>query len=111
MTTTLTDLRGADLRDADLRGADMAGADMAGADLRGADLRGAVMHGADLRGATGIVCAGTDRRGNRFVGVLHADGWRVAAGCRWFTVPEAAAHWTAKGNHDALARLAVIQAA
>ncbi len=91
MTTTLTDLRQAY--------------------LGGANLSEANLHGADLRGAKGIVCAGTDRRGYRFVGVLHADGWRVAAGCRWFTVPEAVAHWTAKGNHDALARLAVIQAA
>ena len=100
------DLASADLRDASLRGANLRSADLASANLASADLASA-----DLASATGIVCAGTDRRGYRFVGVLHVDGWRVAAGCRWFTLPEAVAHWTAKGNHDALARLAVIQAA
>ena len=104
-------LRGANLHDASLRGANLRGANLHGANLHGANLHGANLHGANLTYATGIVCAGTDRRGYRFVGVLHADGWRVAAGCRWFTMPEAVAHWTARGNHDALARLAVIQAA
>jgi len=30
------------------------------------------------------------------------------AGCRWFTLNEATAHWTAKNNRDALARIAAI---
>jgi len=71
-----------------------------GADLFGADLYGADLFGADLRGA--------DLRGFRFVGVQHADGWRVKAGCRWFTVPEAIEHWTAKDNKDALRRVRLI---
>ena len=135
-TGTRAYLRGANLRDANLRDADLAGADLYGAnltranlygailyganlayaDLTGANLYGANLYGANLRGAnltdaTGVISVGTDRRGYRFVGILHADGWRVAAGCRWFTMPEAVAHWTAGGNRDALARLAVIQAA
>jgi hypothetical protein len=32
----------------------------------------------------------------------------ILAGCRWFTVSEAVAHWNAKGNRDALARVALI---
>ena len=120
MTTTLTEILASHekwLADpktgtrANLAGANLASANLASANLRSADLASANLASADLASATGIVCAGTDRRGYRFVGVLHVDGWRVAAGCRWFTLPEAVAHWTAKGNHDALARLAVIQAA
>ena len=25
--------------------------------------------------------------------IWHDDGWRIAAGCRWFTVAEAREHW------------------
>lgn len=71
---------------------------------------GADLHGADLHGAQGVVCCGYDTRGYRFVGVRHNDGWRVLAGCRWFTISEAIAHWTAKGNKDALARIRILGA-
>jgi len=67
--------------------------------------------GANLYGAKGYCDAGYDSRGYHFFGVQQADGWRVKAGCRWFTIPEAIEHWTVKGNKDALARVAVIQLA
>ena len=109
------DLRGADLRGADLSGADLYGADLysanlRGADLSGADLHGADLYGADLRGAKGAICLGTDPRGYRFVGIRHDDGWRILAGCRWFTVEEAKAHWEAKNNKDALIRVSILTA-
>ena len=97
----------ADLSGADLSRADLYEADLYEADLRGADLRGADLRGADLRGATGVKCLGTDRRGYRFVAIRWEDGWRILAGCRWFTIAEALAHWGAKSNKDALARVAV----
>jgi hypothetical protein len=89
------------LTDADLRGADLTGADLRGADLRNANLRGAI----------GYLCLGYDPRGYHFRAVKHANGWRISAGCRWFTVPEAVDHWTANGNRDALARVAIVEAA
>ena len=115
-------LRGADLRDADLIGADLSGANLSGANLRGADLRDADLIGADLSGANlsganlrnanlsgtaGVIDAGHDPRGYRFAGVRHDGGWRVSAGCRWFALEEARAHWA--GNPDALLRVALIE--
>jgi len=112
------DLRGANLGDADLEDADLSGANLGGANLGGADLSGANLHeadlsranlhGADLSEAYGIICAGTDPRGYRFVGISWAGGPRILAGCRWFTYAKAIAHWTAKGNADALARVGLI---
>jgi len=112
------DLTGAVLTRAVLTGADLTGAVLTDADLTGAVLRhavlrhavltGAVLTGAVLTGAVGIIDAGQDPRGYRFVGVRHTDGWRVAAGCRWFTIAEARAHWGIK-NRDALARVSVIE--
>jgi hypothetical protein len=114
------DLSGANLREADLRGADLSGADLSGADLRGAnlceaDLRGANLCWADLRGADlyksiGIISLGQDPRGYWFFAVQQVEGWHIVAGCRWFTIPEAVAHWTEKGNKDALARVAIVEA-
>ena len=87
-------LSGADLRGADLRGADLYNADLSGADLRGAGLSGADLYGADLYNATGILTLPVaEPRAYRWVAVAHSDGWRIAAGCRWFTVAEARAHW------------------
>jgi Pentapeptide repeats (8 copies) len=109
------DLRGADLCGADLRGADLCGANLRGASLCGANLRGANLyatnlHGANLSGAVGYICMGWDKRDYHFRAIMHADGWRISAGCRWFTVDEAIAHWTARGNKDALARVAIVAA-
>ena len=82
-----------------------------GARLDGAILDGAILNRASLDGASGIICAGFDPGGYRFLGVRHADQWYVAAGFRWFTIPAAIAHWTAAKNRDALARVGVIQVA
>src|SRR5216683_1153532 len=84
------------------------GADLRGAYLGNANLRGANLHGANLNGAIGSKCMGWDSRGYHFFAVEWADGWRISAGCHWFTVDEAVAHWTAKGNKDALARVAIV---
>jgi hypothetical protein len=111
------DLRGADLRGADLRGANLRGANLEGANLRGANLeganllganlRGANLRGAGLRGANGIICAGHDGRGYRFTGhAIAGNLLRILAGCRWFTMRDAVAHW--QSNRDALARVDVI---
>lgn len=105
------DINGADLRYADLRGADLSGAGLRGADLRATDLRGATLRGADLRGANfsgadlrgadlryaaGIVQGGTRSDGYTFYLCLGREGGPyVKAGCRWFTLAQAAAHWTA----------------
>ena len=105
------DLSGANLRDADLRNANLHRADLRRAYLRGADLRGAYLRGADLREVIGYLDLGYDNRGYHFRAVLHDDGWRINAGCRWFTVAEALSHWSDKRNLDALARVAIVRAA
>jgi hypothetical protein len=88
------DLSWADLRGAGLSGAGLSGAGLSGADLSWADLRGADLSGADLSWAVGIAHPPVnDPRGYRCIAVWHADGWRIAAGCRWFTLAEARAHW------------------
>lgn len=101
----------ANLRGANLREAKLHDADLRHADLRGADMRETNLRGTDLHDAYGYVCAGWDQRGYHFFGVQHADGWRVSAACRWFTLAEAEAHWTKRGNEDALARVAIVRAA
>ena len=104
-------LDGAILNRARLDGASLDGASLDGARLDGASLVGASLDGAILNRASGIICAGFDPGGYRFLGVRHADQWYVAAGFRWFTIPAAIAHWTAAKNRDALARVGVIQVA
>jgi hypothetical protein len=112
---------GVDLQEAHLYGTDLRKADLSEADLWGANLQGANLHKANLTDAKGIVCLGTDPRGCRFVGVQHRgaislrehrgaislrehdDGWWISAGCRWFTLDKAKAHWA--NNNDVLARI------
>ena len=111
------DLRGADLRGADLSGANLREANLSGADLSGADLNWASLYGANLYGAnlSGAILSGADLRGAKrgdctLKGLLSSiqrsdgytfflwdteQGWRVDAGCRWFTFEEAEAHWKA----------------
>ena len=99
-------LEGANLMGADLRWADLVGARLVGAYLGGARLGGADLGGAHLGGAH-LVDAGQNSRGYRFVGV-PTDGLRIAAGCRWFTLNEALAHWA--NNAEALAKVELIAA-
>ena len=103
------DLRGANLGGANLRGANLGGANLGGADLRGADLGGADLGGADLRGANlrGANLGGANL-GQQWIiqGATRSDGYSfflqrltgdteptVKAGCRYFTVAAARAHW------------------
>ena len=99
------DLRAADLSmanlcRADLRGADLSRANLQWADLRRANLRGANLYAANLRGAKRGDCtlkgliASTLRSDQHIFYLWDTDqGWRVDAGCRWFTFEEAKAHW------------------
>ena len=84
----------ADLSKANLSKADLRGANLSKADLRGANLIKADLRWADLRGAIGIIHPPiNDPRGYRCIAVWHDDQWRIAAGCRWFTVDEGRRHW------------------
>jgi uncharacterized protein YjbI with pentapeptide repeats len=85
-------LRGADLRGADLRGADLRDADLGGAYLRGAYLGGAYLGGADLGSAYLIHC-GTRSDGYEFYASLKDNQLWITAGCRWFSIADARAHW------------------
>ena len=102
------DLTGASLTGANLYGADLTGANLTGADLTGANLTGANLYGADLTGAnlTGAkinndkTAVGILRRAMRLDGheffLWHCrEGFFIKAGCRFFGMAEARAHWTA----------------
>ena len=106
-------LRGADLRWTDLRGANLSGADLSGADLSWSDLRGAILRGAalcgadlseaNLSGAVGFhLLPVQDARGFVFPHAIQTDaGWRIRAGCRDFSIPEALDHWGSPDYPDA----------
>ena len=52
---------------------------------------------ADLSEAIGVIDAGQDHRGYRFLAHWRGeDGWWVHAGCRYFSFEEAREHWSAK---------------
>jgi hypothetical protein len=94
----------ANLADAYLARANLAGANLAGAYLARANLAGANLAGANLTRAY-LACA--NLAGRIIDGGLRSDGYRflltrtepgefrVKAGCRNFTLTEAAVHWTA----------------
>ena len=96
-------LAGAYLAGADLAGAYLAGAYLAGADLAGTNLAGADLAGADLAGAkinnnktaVGILRRAIRSDGYEFFLWQCEDGFYVNAGCRFFGMAEARAHWTA----------------
>jgi len=114
------DLRGADLGGAYLGGAYLGGADLGGAYLGGADLRGAYLGGADLRGAD---LRGADL-GEQWIiqGQTRSDGYAfflqklkedtepmIKAGCRYFTISQAQAHWeTTRAGQSLLAETRAI---
>jgi len=99
------DLYGADLYGADLRGANLCGANLCDANLRdanlyganlyGANLYGAKLCGANLCGAKGIhtIEGGKDSRNYEFRAIELPDGWRISAGCRFFTLDKSKKHW------------------
>ena len=97
-------LAGAYLADAYLADANLADAYLAGANLAGANLAGAYLADANLAGAKwreGVTlnrapvkeCTRTD--GHRFLLLDTSAGWRVQAGCRFFSMDEARRHWEA----------------
>jgi hypothetical protein len=107
------DLSGADLSDANLSRADLSGAylsranlsdaDLSGANLSGANLSGADLSGANLSGAvwrSGFTLNRSPVRiahrgdGHTFYLLDTSQGWRISAGCRFFTPDEAWRHWT-----------------
>ena len=103
-------LGGADLRGADLRGADLGGADLRGAYLRGADLGGADLGGADL-GEQWIIQGQTRSDGYAFfLQKLKEDTEpMIKAGCRYFTISQAQAHWeTTRAGQSLLAETRAI---
>jgi hypothetical protein len=115
---TRADLTGANLYGADLTGANLYGADLTGASLTGANLYGASLTGASLTRAnlTGASLTGANLTGAKInndktaVGILRRamrldghefflwhcrEGFFIKAGCRFFGMAEARAHWTA----------------
>ena len=81
---------------ANLGGADLRGANLGGAYLRGANLGGADLRGADLRGQW-IIQGGVRSDGHAFFLQRLKDDAEpmIKAGCRYFTIARAEAHWTA----------------
>src|SRR5262252_1658007 len=108
-----------DLHAADLRGADLSHTDLRLTNFSDADMRGAIRAGPDhmelafFGGAIGVIDAGVNHEGARFVGVHHDDGWMVAVArtgywSMWMTMTDALRHFRAGGDADALARLDLI---
>ena len=78
-----------------------------GADLQGAHLLRADLRGAHLQGAIGVLSAGFDARGYHFFAVRQEEGYRVHAGCRWFTPKGAIEHWEVR--HDTMLRASIFR--
>jgi hypothetical protein len=102
------DLAGAELVRARLVDANLVRADLASANLVRADLAGANLAGANLAGANLALAkwkegytlrrapVRTAQRGDGYTFYLldtEEGGWRISAGCRFFTPEEAWAHW------------------
>ena len=86
-------LAGANLADANLAGANLAIANLAGANLADANLAGAYLAAANLI-SDRVIDGGLRSDGYRFLLTRTDPGeWRVKAGCRNFTLPEARTHW------------------
>jgi len=114
------DLSRADLGGADLSGANLYGANLSRADLSRANLSGANLYGADLSRAdlsradlsranlsranlsradlseekiTRLIAHADRTDGYQFMALgLEGGGFKIKAGCRWFTLPEFRAH-------------------
>ncbi|VIO73853.1 pentapeptide repeat-containing protein [Bradyrhizobium ivorense] len=88
-------LSGANLSGAYLSRANLSGANLSGANLSGANLSGAYLSRADLGADQWIIQGATRSDGYAFfLQKLKADKEpMVKAGCRYFTLSEAQAHW------------------
>ena len=90
-----SDLSGSNLRGADLSGANLRGANLSGADLRETNLRGADLSDAGLSGSN-LRLIGGRSDGYVFLLTREDDGAvMLRAGCRYFSLADARAHWTA----------------
>ena len=70
------------------------GTNLKGANLEGANLEGANLKGANLEGANLIYALPVgDLRGYRPYATWFNDQWMICAGCRYFTIAQARAHW------------------
>ena len=92
-------LGGANLDEADLYGANLSRANLSGADLSRANLSGADLSGANLSGEniTRLIARADRMDGYQFMALeLEGGGFKIKAGCRWFTLPEFRAHTDAE---------------
>ena len=99
----------ADLSRANLFGADLSGADLSGANLSEANLYRANLFGADLSKANlfgaNLIVGGYRSDGFCFLLYKEPDGTvKLRAGCRYFSIKEAKAHWLATRNGTQLGR-------
>lgn len=100
------DVRWADLNGAKLTQADLHWADLSSANMHGVNLSGALLEGTNLYDAKGVVDLGLETnplRRFRWVVVLPADATgqsMIKAGCRWYTLEDARAHWGAAWYAD-----------
>ena len=85
------DLSGADLSGANLSRVDLAGVDLAGANLAGANLSWANLSRAGLR-----VIGGRSDGHQFYLHKMPEGPPMLRAGCRFFTLAAARAHWTAR---------------
>ena len=85
----------ANLSYADLSNADLSYANLSNADLRSADLSYANLRYANLSDAENFYLLPVqDPRGYLFASaMLTPGGWRIRAGCRFFSVEKAREHW------------------
>jgi len=92
------DFTGANLRFANLRFADLQDANLQRANLQDANLQRANLQRANLRGANLQHCNGVRYAclGN-YQMLLHEG--MVHAGCRYFTIEQAKAHWSPGNEH------------
>ena len=93
--------RSANLTGASLTCASLTGANLTGANLTGASLTGAILTRANLTSAKinegkialGILRRATRRDGYEFFLWHCEDGFYIKAGCRFFNMEKARAHW------------------
>ena len=90
-------LRGAYLRGANLGGANLGDANLRDANLGGANLGGAYLGDANLRdanlGGANLLSIGNRSDGYTFYAQIKAGEIWIIAGCRYFSIKDAAKHW------------------
>ena len=100
----LWDTSEANLSKANLSGADLYRANLSWANLSWADLSKANLSGANLFGAN-LIVGGYRSDGFCFLLYKEPDGTvKLRAGCRYFSIKEAKAHWLATRNGTQLGR-------